>query len=220
VGGPITTGEPSLGRSGSSQASKQPLEQNVERDVDVPVGQLGTVAPVMRVGLIPADDYVTAAYESHRHEIFSVLSRTMRDDTEAEDLVQEAYLRLAREVRAGRYPDDVRAWLFRVGSNLAMSRFRRRSVAGRWLERSGRQEHERPAQPSPERHVIGRERIAEMERALRRLSPDERLALLLASQGFSGREVAEAIGRTEAATRTMICRARMRIRAELAEVGG
>jgi RNA polymerase sigma factor (sigma-70 family) len=199
---------------------KQPREEGVERDVDVPIAQLGPVAPATRAGTGLADDFVTAAFEAHRHEIFSFLARTTRDDGEAEDMVQEAFLRLSREARAGRYPDDVRAWLFRVGSNLAMSRFRHRSVVGRWLERFGQQEHDRPALPSPERHAIGRERLADMERALRGLSPDERVALLLASEGFSGREVAEAIGRTEAATRTMICRARMRIRAELAEVDG
>ena len=43
----------------------------------------------------------------------------------AEDLLQEAFLRLTREVRADRTPDNVRAWLYRVGANLAVSRGRR-----------------------------------------------------------------------------------------------
>ncbi|HMJ81385.1 MAG TPA: sigma factor-like helix-turn-helix DNA-binding protein, partial [Candidatus Dormibacteraeota bacterium] len=43
-----------------------------------------------------------------------------------------------------------------------------------------------------------------------------RLALLLAAQGQSGREIAAALGRTESATRTILCRARRRLRDELA----
>jgi DNA-directed RNA polymerase specialized sigma24 family protein len=60
-----------------------------------------------------------------------------------------------------------------------------------------------------------RERTAELEAALAGLPADARLGLLLAGQGFSGREIAEAIGRSEAATRTLMCRVRMRVRSQL-----
>lgn len=48
-----------------------------------------------------------------------------------------------------------------------------------------------------------------------RAAADARTALLLAAHGFSGREVAEALGRTELATRSLICRARLRLREHL-----
>ena len=44
---------------------------------------------------------------------------------------------------------------------------------------------------------------------------DARVALLLAAHGFSGREVADALGRSELATRSLICRARLRLRERL-----
>ena len=47
------------------------------------------------------------------------------------------------------------------------------------------------------------------------LSNLEQTALLLAARGLPGREVAAAIGRSEASTRTLMCRARMRLREQL-----
>lgn len=56
-----------------------------------------------------------------------------RDPSIADDLVSEAFLRLALELHAGRAPNDARAWLYRVGANLVVSRARRASVATRAL---------------------------------------------------------------------------------------
>jgi RNA polymerase sigma-70 factor, ECF subfamily len=183
--------------------------------MEAPLAQLAEVAPLVRMSARHADDIVVAAFEAHQHELFTFLARTLRNDAEAEDLVQDTFLRLATEVRAGRVPDQVRAWLYRVATNLATSRFRRRSVVARWLERFAGAEHDAPPEPSPESRVLNRERAAEMERALRTLPEDARLALLLAGEGFPGREIAEALGRSEAATRTLICRSRIRLRTEL-----
>jgi len=46
---------------------------------------------------------------------------------------------------------------------------------------------------------------------------DARTCLLMAANGFSGREIADAIGRSELATRALICRARIRLRESLTE---
>ena len=54
---------------------------------------------------------------------------------------------------------------------------------------------------------------------LSRLSTDARVALVMASHGFSGREIASALGRTETSTRTMMFRAREQMRTYLVEQG-
>ncbi|MGH2837579.1 MAG: RNA polymerase sigma factor, partial [Thermoleophilaceae bacterium] len=184
--------------------------------VDVPLVSVVEAGAVGRVRVRDADDLVINAFEAHREEIFTFLARSTRDDAEAEDLVQETFLRLAREVRAGRTPDQVRAWLYRVAGNLAASRFRHRAVARRWLERVASLGGEREAVESPEAGLLGHERFAEMERALREVSEEARVALLLAAQGFSGREIARSLGKSEVATRALMMRARLRIRSQLA----
>jgi len=209
-----TAGDPQPVSPLSEATGQQIPAPRVARDVDAPIAHVAEVAPLVSFAARDADDFVVAAFEAHRDELFSFLARTTRDDGEAEDLVQESFLRLSREARAGRYPEQVRAWLYRVASNLAMSRFRRRSVVNRFLGRFGASEVFGEV-GSPEAAAIHRERQVSMERALAALPSEARLALILAGEGFSGREIAKAIGRSEAATRTLVCRARIRLRADL-----
>lgn len=183
--------------------------------MDVSITQAVDVAPVARVVARHPDELVTAAFDAHRDELFTFLVRSVRDGAEAEDLLQETFLRLSREVRAGRPPDQLRAWLYRVAGNLATSGFRRRAVVRRWLDRFGSADREPEHVESPEARIMNRERSDEIERALALIGTDARAALLLASQGFSGREIARALGRSETATRALMCRARVKLRAEL-----
>jgi DNA-directed RNA polymerase specialized sigma subunit, sigma24 homolog len=157
-----------------------------------------------------------AAYERHAADVNGFLVRVVRDVEAAADLLADAFTRLLLEERAGRWPDQPRAWLYRVASNLAMSRGRHLQVANRvdrvlhagWRDRVA---------DSPDAEVLRRERRGDLDRALAVLGPDARTALLLAAQGFDGATIATTIGRTEAATRTLMCRSRLRLRQELRE---
>jgi RNA polymerase sigma-70 factor (ECF subfamily) len=168
------------------------------------------------VALAPrvADSAIVAAFEAYHAEILSFLRRATRDDEVAEDLTQETFLRLMRELRQGRAPDNTRAWLYRVASNLVTSRGRRLAVATAWLRRQISVSREQHGEP-PEAGVLRGEHSAELEVALATVSSDARTALLLSAQGFSGPEIGEAIGRTHGATRSLMARARVSLRAEL-----
>ncbi len=140
-------------------------------------------------------DAVATAYDDHQPELYAFLLRTTRSPEAAEDLLQETFLRFGREVAAGRTPDNARAWLYRVATNLAVSRGRHLQVLDRFQRRPTTVTHA----DSAEVEVLRRERTA-----------------ALAAQGFTGAEVAALLGRSESATRTMLCRARLRLRERLA----
>jgi len=167
---------------------------------------------------VDADRAVVEAWRAHHGELYGFLSRSTRDQAAAEDLLQDTFLRLTKEARAGRMPGLVRPWLFRVAANLAVSRARRGTTALRWLQRQVDPESRRAE--SPESRTVRHEAAADMAAALAGLSPDARTALLLASQGFTGVEIAAAIGRSDGATRTLMSRARLRLRTELVTRGG
>ena len=152
------------------------------------------------------------AFEAHHGELLGFLLHATRDLAVAEDLAQETFLRLFRELRCGRPPTNVRAWLYRVAANLVVSRGRRAIVARRWLERT---RYEEDASESPEGTTVDREDRDRLMAELASLPRDARVGLLMAANGFSGHEIAEALGRTNVATRTMLCRARMRLRLRL-----
>ena len=159
----------------------------------------------------PAGRFVEAAFIEHRAALERRLTFICRDAEAAQDLAQEAFLRLARDVEAGRIPDDPGAWLHRVGRNLAVSRGRHQQVVDRRngeLARLG-------VESGPEEAAIEHETASAAVLALGRLQGPVRRALVLAAHGCTGTEIAESIGRTEGATRTMLCRARAKVRAEM-----
>jgi RNA polymerase sigma-70 factor (ECF subfamily) len=156
-------------------------------------------------------DIVSAAYDAVERGLYAFALGITHSGTAAEDLVQESFLRLIREVQAGRAPDNIRAWLYRVCSNLAMSRGRRATVATRYLPFLA----SRDVGETPEARHLRLELGAELTAALAELSHDERTGLLLSAGGFHGPEIAEIIGRSHAATRTMLTRARMKVQARL-----
>ena len=148
------------------------------------------------------------AYTDHADALRGHLAAYTRDAAAAEDLLHETFVRLLTELAADRRPDHVRAWLFRVGVNLAASRARHHVVARRRAPELVRRE----VVPSPEDDLIERETASAITGRLAHLPGDARAALLLSAYGYSGAEIARHIGRSELATRSLICRHRSRLR--------
>jgi RNA polymerase sigma-70 factor, ECF subfamily len=153
-------------------------------------------------------DLVTRSYEEHAAAIRGNAIRMTRDPELAEDVTQEAFLRLFTEAQAGRFPDNVRAWLYRASANLVVSRARHAAVARRFAPSLVRLDG--PAQPDD--IAVLAEQQDEVRLALSRLSGSDRTALLLAASGATGAELARHFGRSHVATRTMLSRARGRLR--------
>ncbi len=150
----------------------------------------------------------SAAFTEHAAALRAFLLRSTRDPDVADDLLQEAFVRLLVETAAGRQPVRIRAWLFRVATNLAATRARRQSVAARRAAELVR----RDVAPSPEEVLLDREAARALGGRIAHLPDDVRTAMLLVAHGYSGAEVAARIGRSELATRSMLSRHRGRLR--------
>jgi RNA polymerase sigma-70 factor, ECF subfamily len=157
---------------------------------------------------------VERAYELFHAEIERRLTGLLRDGDIAEELAQEAFLRLHVEVSAGRSPDNVRAWLHRVAANLVTSRGRHAQVAQRQAPRLATIGEATSTEDLAVRH----DGEARLRLALAELRPGEREILLLAASGFSGPEIAARLGRSQSATRTLLCRARRHLRQRVARL--
>jgi RNA polymerase sigma-70 factor (ECF subfamily) len=155
--------------------------------------------------------WVEATYDAHRADLYSFASALVRDPDAADDLVAEAFLRLIRETREDRAPDDPRAWLYRVVANLSLSRGRRLRTAQRFV----RHLVDRRVGEAADAPVLRRELPADLELALLSLKPDARVAVVMAARDCSGREIAVALGRSETGARTILHRARLDLRARL-----
>jgi RNA polymerase sigma factor (sigma-70 family) len=140
-----------------------------------------------------------AIYQQHSASLIRRLERMVGSRESAEDLAQEAFLRLWQRAPAGLAPAEQAAWLRRTATNLALDELRRRKV------RDHRElEDEAIAALSSD----GSEALAVRE-SLARLSPHERLLVLLRFQaGLSYGEIGETLAITTEAARKRVARAR------------
>ena len=168
-------------------------------------------APVAGDPDADADAAVARDFREHAAYVEGVALQRSRDPELAADAAQEAFARLLREARAGRYPDCPRAWLHRTVVNVTTSGHRRTAVARRAAPLLVRLD----TPVAPDTVALQRELATELAIALLRLTEVERTALSLAAAGASGREIATRLDRSHGATRTLIHRARMRLRQEM-----
>ncbi|MEP6638338.1 MAG: sigma-70 family RNA polymerase sigma factor [Chloroflexota bacterium] len=119
------------------------------------------------------------------------------------------------EIEGDRPPRSLRAWLYRVVANLLITRGRHATFAQRQTSRLV----DRHEAAGPKSLYVDHERDADLDLALSELGHDARTALLMAADGFNGMEIAEAMGRSANATRTLMCRSRLQLRCRLDSMG-
>jgi RNA polymerase sigma-70 factor (ECF subfamily) len=156
------------------------------------------------------DVVIEIAFRDHAATIQGTTLRATRDPELADDVTSEAFLRLLTEVRAGRCPDNIRAWLYRTSANLVVSRARREAVARRHSPSLVRWHG--PAQP--DEIAMHHEAQDELRSALDGLSVRDRTALLMAANGATSEQIARRLGGTAMATRARLARARAVLRAQ------
>jgi RNA polymerase sigma-70 factor (ECF subfamily) len=142
---------------------------------------------------------------AHRPAVVRYLARYTGDPDLAEDLAQETFVRLR-----DRPPDDrsePRRWLFTVATNLARDAHRVTRRRGELMrERMDRLPVGDPA-PDPGTAVEREETATRVRAALAALSQRDRTILLMREEGFSHREIADAVGTTTKSVGTLIARA-------------
>lgn len=153
----------------------------------------------------------TARFEALRPYLFSIAYRMLGSAAEAEDAIQDAWLRAAGA--PGPVEHD-RAWLATVVTRLCLDRLKSARVAreeyvGPWLP----EPVPTGTLPAPERDVLRRESITMAFLVLlERLSPAERAAFLLREVfDYGYADVARIVGASEPAVRQMVHRARERL---------
>ena len=150
------------------------------------------------------------AFETHRGHLVAVAYRMLGSMAEAEDVVQEAWLRWDRADR-GELADP-KAYLIRVTTRLALDRLRRLKVRreayhGPWLP-----EPVATAPDAAEAVEVAESVSLALLIVLETLSPLERAVFVLREAfGYSNAEIAGILGRSESAVRQLSHRARLHV---------
>lgn len=151
-------------------------------------------------------------YERHNRRVYSLCLRMTQNVTEAEDLMQEAFIQLFRKIGSFRGDSAFTTWLHRLTVNQVLMHFRKRSVK---LEKTTEEGE------TPEQVVIGTgnpnqmpvvDRIA-LDQAIAQLPPGYRAVFVLHDvEGHEHEEIARMLNVAVGTSKSQLHKARMKLR--------
>jgi|SRR5882672_8140730 len=142
------------------------------------------------------ENYFVKLFDELRLPVYRYVSRTGLCPEEAEDITQEVFLRLFKHLLGQGREENLRGWIFRVARNLAIDRLRDRNRlrTKNPKEWEGLNDLLMDSTPNPEERLLGKERTARIDRAIRSLSHRQWQCLSLRLDGFVCREIGEILG--------------------------
>jgi RNA polymerase sigma-70 factor (ECF subfamily) len=149
--------------------------------------------------------------------VFRIAYSVVRNHSDAEDVVQEVFLRLAKHGTQG--IEDPKAWISRIAWRVAVDRYRRSTR--RQQEEFDERIHALRTVAGTEQQAISRETLALLDRMIAGLPSKEREALVLTSiEEMTIVEAAKMLGTTETSIRARVFRARRRLTEKLQNMKG
>jgi RNA polymerase sigma-70 factor (ECF subfamily) len=166
--------------------------------------------------------------ERHGRGVFQLAFRLTGSEPDAEDVVQDAFLKASRELKRFEARSSFRTWLHRIAVNCAYDLLRQRPRhkaesldAAAEDAQGGGIEPEADVSSRPDRLAFGAEVQDRVRTALELLTPTERTAFVLRHfEGRSLEEIGETLGLRTGATKHSIFRAVQKMRRALAPVVG
>src|SRR3972149_1235217 len=159
----------------------------------------------------------------HLNSVFAVARRMTKNQTDAEDLVQETYLKAYRFFHRFQPGTNCRAWLLRILTNIFINKYRQKAREPQSVEFQQAADYRLNQQllapnrnPDPEESLwsqVGKEQI---KKALETLPEEFRLAVVLCFvEGFSYDEIAEILGVRLGTVKSRIHRGRLLLKTQL-----
>jgi RNA polymerase sigma-70 factor (ECF subfamily) len=161
-------------------------------------------------------------YRRYSQRVYSLCLRMVKNDGEAEDLAQEAFLLLFRKIHTFRGEARFSTWLHRLTSNLVLMRFRKKRYPEVSLDATLEfdEEDQRPLLEfgGPDLRLSGVIDRVNLARAIEQL-PDgyKEVFILHDVEGYEHTEIAEILERTIGNSKSQLFKARLRLRELLQE---
>jgi RNA polymerase sigma-70 factor (ECF subfamily) len=166
--------------------------------------------------------------EAYSPLIFRLGLKMLKDQQDAEDVLQDTFVKAFRHLTSFDGRSSLSTWLYRIATNEALMILRRKQPEMVSVEepREDDAEEREPMQIvdwccMPEHEFVSAEARAQLDRAIDTLPLSLRLVFLLRDiDGLSTRETAEVLNLSEMAVKTRLSRARLRLREELSTYFG
>lgn len=154
----------------------------------------------------------------YKNPLYAVILRMTRNPQDAQDFVQEAFLKIYRQLGKYKETGTFSSWLYRVAVNHCLDEFRKKrlqTVSGESIEEQLTEKNH------PEIIFLKKEQQRQLERLLAALPDDERLIILLRyTNELSYEEISEVTGISLSTVRNKLHRAKKKMRAVVKRKGG
>lgn len=155
-------------------------------------------------------------------KVYNLAFRMLNDEQDAEDVLQETYLKALKALPNFEGRSSISTWLFRIAANEALMVLRKRKKGSQVVEMDEKQDEDEGTMEIvdwcclPEKELLSGESKTRLKQAIKRLSAPLKLVFLLRDvEGFSGQETADILGIQENAVKTRLVRARLKLREDL-----
>jgi RNA polymerase sigma-70 factor (ECF subfamily) len=163
-------------------------------------------------GLHPSAETLEGLVAQHGNRVYQLAFRLTRSTADAEDVLQDVFLKLYRSWLQVSTCENIDGWLTRVVTNACIDLLRSRKSRGTTAERSSLARLSAPA-VSPGRALEEREFDEKLQAALEELPPREMAALILFDhEGLKAKEVGRILNLTEGAVRRYVFEARRKVK--------
>ena len=162
--------------------------------------------------------------DKYKQPVMNLVYRMLRDATEAEDLAQNVFLQVHKSAARYQVSAKFSTWLFTIARNLCLNEIRRRSRhPAEPLDAPYPEQEDQPLRQfedaktaSPPESVLQGELEEKIEEALAQLPENQRTAILLCRQDeLSYDDIAEVLGCSLSATKSLIHRGRETLKLKL-----
>jgi RNA polymerase sigma-70 factor (ECF subfamily) len=160
---------------------------------------------------------LVSRYES---KVYSLALKMVRNPEDAEDVLQDTFLRAYRGIKSFKGNSTFSTWIYRITANSALMRLRKRQLPTVSIDDAD--EREAPINiadwaPGPVEQMLNQETQAAMTEAIDALPPEFRQVFVLRDiEELSNAEVAEILDLSVAAVKSRLHRARLKVRNRLA----
>jgi RNA polymerase sigma-70 factor, ECF subfamily len=143
---------------------------------------------------VPLEQEIINLFTQFRNPLLRYTSALGLPAHDSEEVVQEVFLALFHHLKAGKPRTNLKAWVFRVGHNLALKQRIRNGRHERMCPAGGKDAVDHLAQePNPEEHLAGAQYRAKLLEAVDALPEIDRCCLHLRAEGLRYRQIAEVL---------------------------
>jgi RNA polymerase sigma-70 factor (ECF subfamily) len=164
---------------------------------------------------VSPEEQITYIFERQRNGVYRYVMTIVRNSSIAEEITQEAFIKLYSYLREGGHVTHHRSWIYRTAHNLALNASTRKSITSEGVDWDWLSMVTPDPSPNPEQQTLQLEKYARLRFLLSELSNLQRQCILLRVEGFGYSQIADILDVSKSTVSESLRRAIKRLKVRL-----